>query len=353
MNSVGSIWQKWDLHIHTPASFHWQGQKFSAQTPAERDTALAVLARVLHQPDYAAPVIQREKARLIAALREAEADPGDVADKAFYRVVYGQHPYAHDERGTAASIAGLTRQELLAFQRRHYSAANAVIALMGDASRAEAEAIAAKLAAGLPRGPVLPEIPAPQPGKPVVERIAHPSSQSHVLIGAVGMSRADPDFFPLFVGNYVLGGGGFDSRLMREVRDRRGYAYSASSYFLPMAQPGPFQLGLQTKTEQADAALKVAEDTLRDYLANGPSEAELAQAKSNLIGGFPLRIDSNKKIIEYLSLIGFYRLPLDYLDSWEAKVGAVGPEAVRDAFRRRLPADGFATVIVGAAAGGR
>jgi zinc protease len=146
----------------------------------------------------------------------------------------------------------------------------------------------------------------------------------------------------------VLGGGGFDSRLMKEVRDKRGYAYSASSYFLPMAEAGPFQLGLQTKTAQADDALKVAQDTLRQFIAEGPSEAELVQAKSNLTGGFPLRIDSNKKILEYLSVIGFYRLPLDYLDTWVDKVNAVDVAAVRQAFARRVDPGKLVTVVVGA-----
>jgi zinc protease len=190
-----------------------------------------------------------------------------------------------------------------------------VIALMGDISRTEAEAIAARLAAGLPTAARVAELPKPVPAPVSDTRIAHPSTQSHVLVGALGMARSDPDFFPLFVGNYVLGGGGFDSRLMREVRDKRGYAYSVYSYFLPMMEAGPFQLGLQTKLEQTGDALKVAQATLRQFIAEGPSDAELTQAKSNLTGGFPLRIDSNRKILDYLSVIGFYKLPVDYLDT--------------------------------------
>jgi zinc protease len=184
-------------------------------------------------------------------------------------------------------------------------------------------------------------------------RIAHPSAQSHVRVGAVGMARNDPDFFPLFVGNYVLGGGGFDSRLMREVRDKRGYAYSVYSYFLPMMEAGPFELGLQTKREQTDDALKVARDTVRQFVADGPSEAELTQAKSNLTGGFPLRIDSNSKILDYLSIIGFYRLPLDYLDTWVERVNAVDVAAVKQAFTRRVDPDRLVTVVVGAGSSAR
>ena len=315
---------------------------------AEKSAALDVLARVLQKPDFPQAVVKREKQRLIAAIREAEADPGTVASKAFYRAIYGTHAYAHDEAGTPAAIEKMTREDLQQFYRTHYGAANAVIALMGDISRAEAEAIATRLASGLSNAPAVPALPAPAAAKPSDTRIAHPSTQSHVLVGTVGMARNDPDYFALFVGNYVLGGGGFDSRLMREVRDKRGYAYSAYSYFVPMTQAGPFQLGLQTKLEQTEDALKVAKDTLRTFIAEGPSEADVAQAKANLIGGFPLRIDSNRKILEYLSVIGFYQLPLDYLDTWVDQVNKVDVAAVKQAFARRIDPDKLVTVVVGA-----
>ena len=316
---------------------------------AEKSAALDILTRVLQQPDFPPAVVKREKQRLIAGIREAEADPGTVADKAFYRALYGTHPYAHDESGDPAAIARLTRGDVQTFYRTHYSAPNAVIALMGDISRAEAEAIAARLADGLSGAAAVPALPTPEPAKASEQRIAFPSTQSHVLVGAVGVARSDPDFFPLYVGNYVLGGGGFDSRLMREVRDKRGYAYSAYSYFMPMMVAGPFQLGLQTKLAQTDDALKVAKDTLRQFIAEGPSEAELKQAKDNLTGGFPLRIDSNRKILEYLSLIGFYKLPLDYLDTWIDKVNAVDATTVKQAFARHIDPDKLVTVIVGGA----
>lgn len=315
---------------------------------AEKDKALDVLIRVVQRPEFPPAVLKRERQRLIAAIREAEADPGTVVEKAFYRALYGAHPYAHDEAGEPAALEKLTRADLQAFYRTHYSAPNAVIALVGDISRAEAETIATRVAAGLPVAAPVAPLPAPAASPVHDVRIAHPSAQSHVRIGAIGMSRSDPDFFPLFVGNYVLGGGGFDSRLLKEVRDQRGYAYSAYSYFLPMMVAGPFQLGLQTKAEQTDDALAVANATLRQFIAEGPSEEELAQAKANLTGGFPLRIDSNRKILEYLAVIGFYGLPLDYLDTWVARVEAVDVAAVREAFARRLDPDRLVTVVVGA-----
>ncbi|MHB1213659.1 MAG: M16 family metallopeptidase [Thiobacillus sp.] len=314
---------------------------------AEKDKALDILARVLQRPDFPQAVVKREKQRLISSIREAEADPGTVASKAFYRALYGAHPYAHDPAGDPAAIARLTRDDLRTFYRSHYGVPNVVISLMGDITRAEAEAIAVRLSAGLSRAVALPPLPPPAPPAASDTRIAHPSTQSHVLMGALGVARNDPDFFALYVGNYVLGGGGFDSRLMREVRDKRGYAYSAYSYFLPMGVAGPFQLGLQTKLEQTGDALAVAQATLRQFIAEGPSDAELTQAKSNLAGGFPLRIDSNRKILDYLAMIGFYRLPLDYLDTWVDQVEAVDVTAVKQAFARRIDPGQLVTVVVG------
>ena len=319
-------------------------------SPREREVGLDMMARVLQAPAYAPAIVAREKQRVLASLREMEAQPAELAEKALYRAMYGAHPYAHPELGEAASVAKLKPADLRAFHRRHYNAANAVISIMGDITRAEAEALAVRLTAKLPHGAALGPLIKPTPTPASERRIVYPSAQSHVLIGATGVARDDPDFFPLFVGNYVLGGGGFDSRLLKEIRDKRGYAYSAYSYFAPLAVAGPFTLGLQTKNAQTDDALKVARETLQQFVTEGPTEAELAQAKANLTGGFPLRIDSNKKILEYLSLIGFYKLPTDYLDTWVARINAVDVNAVKQAFARRVNPSQMATVVVGAAA---
>jgi len=135
---------------------------------------------------------------------------------------------------------------------------------------------------------------------------------------------------------------------MNEVREKRGLAYSVYSYFMPLKQPGPFQIGLQTKKDQADEALKLVRKTLANFIAKGPSEQELLAAKQNIIGGFPLRIDSNRKILGYLSVIGFYDLPLTYLDDFTRNVDKVTVAQIRDAFARHIDPQAMATVIVGA-----
>jgi len=316
---------------------------------AERNQALDILARVLQHPLFPESVLAREKTRLIAGLKEAETKPESVAEKTFNKAVFGSHPYGLSGAGEVESVEKIQRADLEAFYSAHYGAKGAVVAIMGDVTRAEAEAIAQKLTAQLPPGgasaaipPVSMQISASE------QRIAHPATQSHILIGVPGMARNDPDYFPLYVGNYIFGGGGFVSRLMEEVREKRGLAYSVYSYFMPMQQPGAFQIGLQTKKDQADEALKLTRATLREFIAKGPTEKELKAAKQNIIGGFPMRIDSNKKILEYLSVIGFYGLPLTYLDDFVGKMDKVTVAQIRDAFKRHVNPEAMATVIIGA-----
>jgi zinc protease len=184
------------------------------------------------------------------------------------------------------------------------------------------------------------------PSVAIEERIAHPASQAHILLGYPGMKRGDSDFFPLYVGNYILGGGGFVSRLTEEVREKRGLVYSVYSYFMPTAELGQFQIGLQTKREQSDEALKLVRDTLNKFVAGGVTEAELKAAKQNLVGGFPMRIDSNAKILDYLAMIGFYKLPLNYLDTFNDQVSKVTAAQIKEAFNSRIKTEKMVTVIV-------
>lgn len=315
----------------------------------ERTQALGLLAKIVQQPDFSAAVVDREKARMIAAAQEADTQPGPIAEKAFYAAIYGSHPYALTGAGETATLTGLQRKDVEEFYRSHYAAASAVIAIVGDADREEAAAIAEQLSAGLPRtGEALPPLPEVAPlaaGETI--RIPHSAAQSHILIGAPGMSRSDPDYFALYVGNYILGGGGFASRLTEEVREKRGLAYSVYSYFMPMAQPGPFMIGLETKRDQTEQALSIVRATLGRFVADGPSAGELRRAKQNIEGGFPLRLDSNKKILGYLAVIGYYRLPLDYLDRFVGNVDRVTLADVKRVFKNRVDPAKMATVVVG------
>lgn len=315
----------------------------------EQSKAVAIYTKILQKPDFPESVLRREKSRILAGLKESATQPESIASRAFSKALFGNHPYALDESGELDTVDSISRKDLQAFYQQHYGAQGAVIALMGDMNRAQAEQIAERISSGLPQSPVpvaLPTVTYPKSASE--QRIAHPASQAHILLGYPGMKRGDVDFFPLYVGNYILGGGGFVSRLTEEVREKRGLVYSVYSYFMPTAEIGQFQVGLQTKREQADEALKLVRETINEFVARGVTEAELKAAKQNLVGGFPMRIDSNAKILDYLAMIGFYKLPLNYLDTFNDQVSKVTAAQIKDAFNRRLKTDKMVTVIVAA-----
>lgn len=312
----------------------------------EKSGALALLRTVLAAPTFPADVVEREKTRTIAALKEADTRPDAIAGKRFAAALYPGHPYGR--LATPESVAKIGRDDLAAFHRNYYTAPGAVVSIIGDVARGEAEAIAVQLTEALPKGEPVAELPpVTLPGRDTV-KVGHPATQAHIHIGLPTIKRTDPDYYALLVGNYTLGGGGFVSRLMKEVREKRGYAYSVYSYFSPRVLPGPFEIGLQTKREQADAALRVVDDVLTEFLAKGPTAEELAAAKKNLIDGQALRIDSNAKLLGYLSLIGFHGLPLDYLDRFPREIDAVTRDDVKAAFRRHVKPENLMTVLVAA-----
>lgn len=315
----------------------------------ERKQALEILARVIQRPEFPENALEREKVRVIAGLKESDTRPGNIADRALMKMLYGSHPYGLRGSGEIESVGAIQRKDLVDFYQSRYVAAGAVVAIMGDVSRAEATAIAEALTKDLPQSGIATALPAVTAPLAETRRISHPATQSHILLAYPGLRRDDPDYIPLFVGNYVLGGGGFVSRLLDEIRQKRGLAYSAHSYFSPLRQAGPFTIGLQTKKEQADEALKLTRKVLADFVADGPTQKELLAAKQNIIGGFPLRIDSNAKIMGYLALIGFYNLPLTYLDDFVQAVDQVTVAQIREAFQRRIRPEGMVTVVVGAA----
>ena len=312
------------------------------------DVAVETITAVLGQPRFEGSALQRNRQAMLVALRRDEQNPGTVAQKAFYRAIFGGHPYATDTGGSAESLAAITREDVQGFHRRHYVAANAVVAIVGDLDRTRAEQLAQRVTDKLAVGqhaPLLPEVPALSGAQWVSKRF--PSSQTHVLMGQPGMHRGDPDYFVLYLGNHILGGSGLVSLLSEEVREKRGLSYSVYSYFSPMRRNGPFVVGAQTQNAKAGEAIEVMQTTLQRFMDEGPSEQELEAAKRNITGGFPLRIASNSKIVEYLAMIGFYDLPLDYLDRFVGRIEDISAEQIRSTFQRRLDPQRFVTVTVG------
>jgi zinc protease len=312
------------------------------------DKAIDTMHAILAKPAFKEADFQREKKRTLAGLKQREESPGDLADIAFSKALYGDHPYAHPDSGLIETVAPLKASDLSSFYRQYYVAANAVVVIVGNLNKAQAEQTVAALLKDLPAGQKASPLPdVRMPAKASLQQMAFPSTQTHVLVGIPGVDRKDPDYFSLFVGNHILGGSGLVSKLFEEIREKRGLAYSAYSAFRPMLKKGPFVLGLQTRNDQTAEALKVLNQTLADFITKGPTEAELTAAKKNITGGFPMRFDTNKKLASYVAMIGFYDLPLDYLDTFTQKIEAVTVASVTEAFKRHVDLNLLQTVTVG------
>lgn len=316
--------------------------------PRYLQPAVETVARLLKEPTFAPDAVERVRKQMLSGLQERAQSPGAIAQDAFFKALYGDHPYGSPPHGTTASVNAITRADLQTFHRRYYTAANVVVALVGDLDRSAAERLANALVGELPAGEAAPP-PPPAPTVPTNRtiRIPHPSSQSHILIGQMGVNRTDPDYYALYLGNHVLGGNGLVSQLAQEIREKRGLAYGAYSAFSPMRQAGPFLINLQTRNDQADTALQVAQTTLREFTANGPSAEALEEARQNITGGFALDLAGNGKLASALGLIAFYGLPLDYLQNYIGTINSITLEQVKHAWQRHVQPDQMITVIVG------
>ena len=314
----------------------------------EQTVAVDTWLKVIGQLDWPEKNFARLKKQVLLGLQAEKQSPAAIANKTFFKHLYGKHPYASPSNGTEASINAITLAQLKAFHKRYYVKQNAMLAIVGAVNRAEAETLAKRVAASLGTGKkaaAIPAVTALTVAKTI--HIPYPSKQAHVLIGQIGNKRGDKDYFSLYLGNHILGGSGFTSRLVKAIRDKRGLSYSVYSYFSPMQALGPFMLGLQTKLSQTDEAVQVATQLLSDFQSKGASEAELIAAKKDITGSFPLGVASNADIVQYLGMIGFYQLPLDYLDAFTGKIDALTIAKVKDAFKRRIQPDKLLTVIVG------
>lgn len=320
----------------------------SLTDPKLLDNALETLEAVIGKPRFAAADFKRDHSRTLAGLKQREESPAAQADIAFNKALYGDHPYAHDNNGEIATVSKFTVAKIKDFYKRYYVAANAMVVVVGNVDKTQATAIAEKLLAGLPAGTkpeAIPDVLMPKQAQ--TKHIEFPSTQTHVLVGLPASYRQDPEYFNLYVGNHILGGGGLVSKLFDEIREKRGLAYGASSHFMALLKPGPFEIGLQTRNEKTTEALQVLNQTLADFIEKGPSEAELKAAKQNIIGGFPLRVDTNKELAGYAAMLGFYHLPLDYLDTFTQKIEKVTIADIKAAFKQRVPIALLQTITVG------
>jgi len=317
-----------------------------------RDRAVQLAAAMLSAPTYDAKIVAREKQRTITNLLEAETKPEYVLERRFKKMVYGSYPLA--DTPSVQSVSAITASDLQRFHKQFYRSDRMIVSIVGDVDSTQANDIVQMLLKEIPQsGPAITPLPDLQrsPIEPLAQRevqIPFDSQQAHIAMGMTAVARNNPDFFPLLVGNYVLGGGGFVSRLMGEVREKRGLAYSVFSYFAPGKDNGIFQAGLQTKGDQGSIALEVMSDTIAKFIANGPTPNELVAAKANLINGYPLRIDNNRKLLDNVSSIAWNDLPLDTMEIWTKQVEAVTLEQVTAAFQKYLAMDRMKIVVLGA-----
>lgn len=312
------------------------------------DKAVSTVTQLITKPSFPEASLERERKRMLIALQGKKQSPRAIASETFFSAIYGDHPYANEATGTEESVQQIKRQHLIKHHQQYYVGRNAIIAIVGAVDRQQAEQLAETFVGGLPAGEAanaIPEVASLKQAKLIKKPF--PSSQTHLIVGQPAIKHGDKDRFALVVGNHILGGGGLVSRLSEEIREKRGLSYSTYSAFSPMRQRGPFRLGLQTRNNQADEALNILMQTLETFMANGPTAEELELAKKNIVGSFALNLDSNKKIIDNLGMIGFYQLPLDYLDTYTAKVDAVTIEQIKDAFKRHVQPDKMVTILVG------
>ena len=318
--------------------------------PEILNPAMRLAAQQLAAPSFPAAVWQRESDRLVAAWREAQTRPDTLAGRRFRQSVYGSHPYGREadpESWAALDVAAMGR-----FYRQHARACDARVTVVGDAQREEVDRWVRDLLAGWSSHGC-----APLPDVAEVPPLAHPqtvrapfdAAQAQILVGQPAIARSSPDFLPFLVGNHILGGSGFASRLMQEIREKRGLTYGVYSDFQPGRHAGAFVVSMQTRPDQAQQAVDLIHSELRRFVADGPSDAELEQARGSLINGFALRLDSNRKILGNVASIAWNDLPLDYLDTWPQRVRSITREQIRETFQRVLQPECMVTVVVGGA----
>ncbi len=309
--------------------------------------SLITFSEVAAKAIFDEDILTREINRVILALKQSKVNPSSITSKAMWQGLYANHPYAHAPIGTIATVENLSVADLQAFYNKKYVASNALVSIVGDVSLEQAKEIAEQVTAALNKGKKLPAIPNP---KPLVNKVTNiiefDTTQTHYRLAQIGVERGHEDYVALFVGNHIFGGSGLSSILMEEVRTNRGLAYSTFSFFAVMKVPGPFVIGLSTKNTNAKNADELVKKLLNDFLKDF-SEEKLQAIKDNLVGGFPLRVDSNSKILGYISMIGFYDLPLNHLEIFPQQIAKVTKEEVLDAWQRHIVPNKMLTIMVG------
>jgi len=308
----------------------------------------ALLMEVLEQPIFPGSEIQKEVTRTLAAIRSGEDDPGEVAEKEFIKALYGKGPYAHPVVGVKESVEKLSAESVKEFHRRFYGPANAIFVIVGDVDPALlASEIAPRLAKwqGGASTPATIDVSYERGSKRVT--VDRALTQSNLVLGHEGITRGNPDYYAVTVMNYILGGGGLTARLMEEIRDKRGLAYSVFSHFAAGKHEGSFQIILQTKNASAREAARLATAEMERMREKPVSEAELGGARKYLVGSFPLRLTTQGAIASFLMQVEYLKLGLDYVDRYPGIIQNVTAQDVQRVARAYLHPDRLIVVVVG------
>jgi zinc protease len=315
----------------------------------DMDLGFDLLSDVILNPSFSDEEIKRRKAVIKSSIIQQKEDPGTVASKAFSKAVFGEHPYGWPTEGTEDSLETITRQDILDFHRTYYLPNNAIMAVVGDINNSELKAIIEKYFSRWKQNEITaPRLPVPSPGQGrKVIKINKDITQANIMLGHLGITRDNPDFYAVIVMNYIFGGGGFASRLMDNIRDNKGLSYDVHSSFSANKYSGSFMAGLQTKNVSANAAIEEIIREMNRIMTEPVSDKELDDAKSYLTGSFPLRIDTNNKIAALLISIEYNNLGLDYADNYKTFIEAVTKDDVLRVARKYLNTKDYVLVIVG------
>ena len=304
---------------------------------------------ILLHPAFAPQEMRRKVAEIRASLKSDEDEPMVVASRAFNKDLFGAFPYGHPIRGTQEGLAAITPKALQEFHHRFYRPNNGILSVAGDLTLDEARKWVARIFGPWPAGEIpqakLPPIPRFNERRVVV--INKDISQANIILGNLGISRANPDFYALQVMNYILGGGGFASRLMDNIRVNRGLAYSVSSGFSPGLEPGPFAVTLETKNRSSDEAVEQVVAEMQRIRKEPVTPAELSDAKSYLIGSFPRKMDSLSKRAWLMGYAEFYGLGLDYPWRYPDLIQNLTPGDIQRVAEKYLHPDKYLLVVVG------
>jgi zinc protease len=311
------------------------------------DRGWDLFMEMLTQPTFPDEEIKREVEKTLAAIQSAEDEPGEVAEREFQKTLFLNDPYGHPVEGTKESVPKLTREGVLRFYRSWYHPNNAIVTVVGDMTPEE---IKTKLIPRLEKWPTgevqgLSFVTNFEKERKTV-KINRPITQANIILGQAGVSRENPDFYGLTVMNYILGGGGFASRLMEEIRNKRGLAYSVASFFDPGKHPGSFQIVLQTKNPSAKEAISLSLQQIERIRKELVSEKELEGAKKYLIGSFPMRFDTQGKLANFLTQVEYYGLGLDYPEKYPSLIQSITREEVLRVAKKHLHPGKYVLVIV-------